>query len=151
MNKTNYYRQHRGRSYSISWQERWYYLTENWPDIPNTRRKSVADKGAEYRAKGKVHDMRRVKKATAAAAEKKRKKSLRSRVGAALEKASITDTGKRVARAIGGNPEPAKKAKKRGSKGGFGGPMSIPSAGGSTERVHGSGYDKTTSKKRKKA
>jgi hypothetical protein len=86
--------------------------------------------------------MRKNKKVSAEgkaqAKESQRKKTTRSKVGTALEKTMLTETGRKVARKIGGNPEP----KKTGA--GFGGSMSIPKAGGTTERVHGSGYDKHT-------
>ena len=52
----------------------------------------------------------------------------------------------------GGKLHSKRSGKTKVTGAGFGGPMAIPEAGGTTSRVHGSGYDKKTSKpKQKKA
>jgi len=63
-----------------------------------------------YRSGGKVHQLRKTKKAAAAGKKKAKakahKKTLRSKVGRVLEATSLTKTGRRMSRKVGGNPEP---------------------------------------------
>lgn len=76
---------------------------------------------SQRRTKESLDRMNAAKKAKEGAAEKKRQGTVRAKVGKALEKTMLTETGRKVARKIGGNPEPKlmtykKYKKKKGSK-----------------------------------